>query len=349
MRRASVTLLRSTKQHTINAKVAKTIFRTFLRLILPALFVFHLVYVFETPSPLNYNHRQENATFPIRGANTRLYIKAAQDAWKPSEPVCVLKKTNVAPVPVILMSRGRSGSSSTWQVLSNLTGYETKALEYPGKDTKKTTEFFNRFLEDKSTRWRNGNWILAAMCILQRNHPKAAMVGFKLKPYFNPSFYDEFIDSLKFLAYNQKIKVVRLRRSVLDVAISRHKHKLFQTEAHCKKGEIDCIQGHLENKLTLPTENLLEELRASTKEEDEVDRLLEEIGVPHVKVSYDKLYYGSDAEEWMRIFNLLGKGPVEGLTHEQVMNAQEHVATHNRSHEATLQNFEEVKNIFGEN
>jgi hypothetical protein len=131
--------------------------------------------------------------------------------------------------------------------------------------------------------------------------------------------------------------------------ISHHKHLSAETKVkpHCAKGETKCIKKHLVagTGLIIPTRNLLMDLRNRTANEDAVDRLLEEMGVPHVKVGYDELYYGNGAEEWMRIFRFLGKGPRENLTRDQVQEAMRHAATHNTHHNVTLGNYEQVRKL----
>lgn len=264
------------------------------------------------------------------------------EGWKPSAPVCSLSNNDTAPVPVILLSRGRSGSASTWQIMSNLTGFVTRAIEWPGSSTAQATNFFNR-KTFKDRQWGNGNWILAFMCAVQETFPEAGIVGFKWKPYIHRSFQQEFIDSMKFLAHSQQIKVVRLRRNLLDVTISRYKHKQFNGNAHCSKEDIECISHHLDRKVRLPVKDLLKVLQQSADEEDEVDSLLSEFSVPHIQVTYENLYHTNDTEEWTRIFKFLNRGPSDDLTFEELQNAQEHAATHSRLHSETLQNYEEVR------
>mmetsp|Transcript_7545 Transcript_7545/g.10957 ORF Transcript_7545/g.10957 Transcript_7545/m.10957 type:complete len:335 (-) Transcript_7545:3053-4057(-) len=284
--------------------------------------------------------RQPNSKSDDSGKGNSIY-----DAWKPIRSVCVLNGKSTAPVPVILISRGRSGSSSTWQVMSNLTGYMTSSIEYTGSNTKQATYFFNEIVGAYEA-LQNGNWILDYMCAAQEKYPSAGIVGFKWKPYIDPSFHGEFINSLKLLAFKQQVKVVRLRRNILDVTISTEKHRRFEADAHCKKDEADCIKQHLGIKFKLPTKWLFHKLERLSEEEDEVDWLLDELGVPHVKVNYEKLYNNeTDVNEWIRIFNFLGVGPTKGLSREQVINAQEHASTHSPRHSDMLQNYEEVRNV----
>ena len=60
------------------------------------------------------------------------------------------------PQPVILMSQGRSGSTVTWQVLGNLSGYETPSNELTGQNLKESVEFFK---EKDSPRWMMNHYV----------------------------------------------------------------------------------------------------------------------------------------------------------------------------------------------
>ena len=260
-------------------------------------------------------------------------------------PVCSLDDNG--PIPVILMTLGRSGSSSTWQVMGNLTGYVTSAREYTGKDSAQANIFFESVNKGRSG--SNGNWALKYMCAMQHQYPDAGVVGFKWKTFHDSFFSRGSIDALRMLAYSHspQMKVVRSRRNLLDVLISGHKHRVGHVDAHCAKDDEECIKLHLSlgTGLVLPTKRLLAEIRRKTKEEDDVDCLLEELGVPHIKVSFEKLYYSDDAEEWMRIFRFLGVGPTEGLTRKHVHEATKHAATHSPHHNVTLENYEEVRRL----
>jgi len=260
-------------------------------------------------------------------------------------PACILKSPPEAPQPVILLSLGRSGSSATWQVMGNLTGKVTPSIEYTGSNTKQSIAFFDKIPPND-----HGNWLLKYMCVQQSQHPTAGLIGFKWKPVANTFFRRASLDALRMVvaySHNPQIKVVRSRRNLLDVMISKEKHRIGHAEAHCAKTDNACIREHLElgTGLRLPTETLLAELRRRTAEEDNVDRLLEELGVPHIKVSFEKLYYSDDAEEWLRLFRFLGTGPTEGLTRNDVQDAMAHAATHNPQHNVTLGNYHEVREL----
>jgi len=68
--------------------------------------------------------------------------------------------------------------------------------------------------------------------------------------------------------------------------------------------------------------------------------------VKYIEVSYEKLYNPKneeDAEEWMRIFRFLGRGPGEGLTMADVRDTFSMAATTVASRNETISNFREVE------
>lgn len=138
-------------------------------------------------------------------------------------PEC-LNKPSKAP-PIILMSRGRSGSTAIWQMLSDLTkdpnqekskGWrQRRTLEYPGSNVKGNLYFFDTTIgaeekleiEDennvghilrKSGAEKNevpgkgnsehGEWLVNYVCRLRKERP-LDLVGFKWKPNF-----DQFVE-----------------------------------------------------------------------------------------------------------------------------------------------------------
>jgi len=247
------------------------------------------------------------------------------------------------PQPYVLMTLGRSGSGSTWQIIGNLTGYETPSVELTGNSGRNSRLFFQKYRET------NGRWILSYLCHIQRKFPESGVVGFKWKP-FATIFEKPAQDALKIAAALSipSIKIVRSRRNLLDVLISRRKHsggKNTHLQAHCLKGDEQCLKEAraVGTGLELPTEDLLKELKSLKKREDETDKMLKKLGLPHVHVSYERLYIEKDPEEWMRIFRFLGVGPKEGLEWTDVEAAMQHVSTSNSFHNATLKNYEEVR------
>jgi uncharacterized protein YhjY with autotransporter beta-barrel domain len=90
-------------------------------------------------------------------------------------------------------------------------------------------------------------------------------------------------------------------------------------------------------------------LEKLSTDQAEVDRLLNELEVPHVQVTYERLYgYHGDntaVEEWMRILRFLGVGPAQNLTLEQVQAAMEHLPTSHVKHKEMLQNYKDIMSL----
>jgi hypothetical protein len=112
-------------------------------------------------------------------------------------------------------------------------------------------------------------------------------------------------------------------------------------------GDDQCLRQH-QNKIIAspPKEELINSVVSVAMESKQADRLLTELLVPHVKVSYEKLYFDDDiAVEWRRLFSFLGVGPSdESLTSYDLRARMEHAPTSNHSVSLRdkLQNYEEV-------
>ena len=93
----------------------------------------------------------------------------------------------------------------------------------------------------------------------------------------------------------------------------------------------------------MPTDEgrLLKELTKLDDMENAVDDLLDKMGVPTIRVSFEKLFSSSDVSEWTRLFGELGVGP-SNLTRSDVDRAG-HAATSLPYHNITLGNYAEVK------
>ena len=138
------------------------------------------------------------------------------------------------------------------------------------------------------------------------------------------------------------------RRNLLDVVISQYKHQSSSVRAHCRKGDARCITQHLKagKGMALPTQILLKKLTRLAEQEDKTDALLAELKVPHIQVTYERLYQaGNDTSEWTKIFKFLGVGPADGLSREQLEGAMKFAPTSKPSHRTTLANFDEVSSV----
>ena len=263
--------------------------------------------------------------------------------------------------PTILISLGRSGSSATWQLMSAMMGNHTfEATEDTGSSTEKSLDIFNNIFNQSL---HGKCWIRQLLCTHQHHNRQrrddgqsmAGIYGFKWKPYFITFGSNKSIEALQWLSHNSHVKVVNNRRNLLDVVISRYKHEDGSVRSHCTVGDDDCLTKHESARPTLPTRknrliNILESLEEET---NHADRLLDEYNVPHIDVSYERLYTSRDiAVEWNRLFAFLGVGPASSsmkndhrLTSEELIANMEHAATSSLSLRDKVQNYDEVVNI----
>lgn len=92
---------------------------------------------------------------------------------------------------------------------------------------------------------------------------------------------------------------------------------------------------------------MLDWLQSPYEEENEVDALLDQLGVRSIHVAYDNLYYPSSEDEgrreWNKIFHFLGRkddwmwSDIAGAV---VLNP----TTKSRSHQVLIENFEKIYN-----
>ena len=148
-----------------------------------------------------------------------------------------------------------------------------------------------------------------------------------------------------------KIKVIFMTRNPLDVLISKAKYKKQnkrnRIEAHCQLGDEECIrkQKKMGTGISLPTENLLNNLEDSFAAFENFTDTLEEMNIGHVKTTYEDLYNRDDAEEWMKIFKYLGRGPSKNLTMENVTAAFALAPTFQKNHSESLANYAKVRDL----
>lgn len=102
--------------------------------------------------------------------------------WHWTEP-CAFYERGRGPIPVVLMSLGRSGSSITWSTMSALTGERNIAYERTGQTMEKTEQFF-ACLEKCPLAYHN--WTIQSLCHIQRRRRdvtiKSGIAGFQWKP-----------------------------------------------------------------------------------------------------------------------------------------------------------------------
>lgn len=268
---------------------------------------------------------------------------------------CLLQRTT-GPTPVILMTQGRSGSHSTWQILGNLTGYETKADEYTGSNSSQSKTFFEDVIGDN-----HPNWIVDAMCrkqrkALQKDRSKGAedgIVGFNWKPFSEDMVRTGVQQGLSVIADLAKsenplehVRIVRSSRNALDLFLSRTKHKSSHLRAHCYTES--CVERHEQaaHAISVNCTEVVKVVEKFVEQERFVDEQLALLGVPAVRVTYDVLYYPETPEdgsaEWNKIFKFLGKR--SNYTWDEILSAMALVpTTTSRSHRDRIENFNELE------
>jgi len=283
-------------------------------------------------------------------------------------PECLTKGSkdgDTGPMNVILFSLGRSGSSVTWQVLSNLTGVETPSTEYVGRRTREVTKFFGK--EAPKHNGEKGKWLMKYMCGLRtKEFPNAKFVGFKWKSFWEP--FAETVEAQRTLQLisslasdtasvtmvdgSAPIRILRSRRNLLDVCLSKKKHEndysgeYKAVNAHCMKGDEKCLNLH-DTGLQEFSRKDEQCLHHYWKTENHLDQLLRDLNIPVEFVSYDVLYYPekiSDGEkEWNRALNFVTGRDDYNKTWPQIENGMKHVATtKSKSHIDIISNWEDV-------
>ena len=273
-------------------------------------------------------------------------------------PICRLEASPSSPIPVILISLGRSGTKVMWQVISRLTGHCLFTQEYTGSNPKDSRSFFSGIKLGN-----NGNWVLRYLCVQQQKFKeKGGIIGFKWKPHKHSfgKIHEKSNDGLRMIGQytNPQIKVITSSRNPLDVYLSTLKHHKLSKQkhsgedsgvkiSHCLQDDMECVNAHksVGSNIHVPLDKLLYHLQKNSRD-TEVDLQLKRFNVTHIKVSYEKLFESNDVEEWMRIFRFLGRGPGFHLTKEQVEIAMETVATSNKpSHNVLISNYKEVRDV----
>ena len=260
------------------------------------------------------------------------------------------------PVPTILMSLGRSGSSAAWGVMSNLTGYESGANEYIGKDAPQMKLFWEE--HSKSSY----HWMLDYMCDHRNATPSAGLVGFKWKP--KVVFEDKDLRTryapetaaYKYLSEHRRseIKIVFLRRNELDIVLSRMKHdEIENLDAHCQKGDEACVQkmyaASLGFKVRSP-KTLSNQVHKLISLNDETEENLKNLGIPFVPIQYEKAFSKDPLEavpEWQRVVDFLGLGGnTTKLTMDRIQNSMSLASTRaSNFHNETISNYDEVAKV----
>jgi hypothetical protein len=269
-------------------------------------------------------------------------------------PGCDLKNTTYGH-PFLMMSFGRAGTTSTWDIVAGLTGeYIPRATEDMGRDKGEGRAFMAAQDQDEHGKC----WLERLLCTKQKEAKRAfkkglgksSIFGAKWKPWhqgFNTTVSRE---ALHWLGANPNVKILHNKRNHLDMFISKMKHSLNPEEtAHCRvdeNGEADqaCVQKwkDIEANMALPIPNLFQYLGRVSFQSDFVVDMLKYYEIDHVSVTYETLYFSKTAEEWMRIFRYFGFGPTQNLTLEEVFASTQFASTSVKDRSKRMSNYDEV-------
>lgn len=252
-------------------------------------------------------------------------------------------------VPVILVSAGRSGTSVTWNLMSELSvpenHYHQMAFEDLGGSTFKTERQLDALWSEHGK-----CWLERAMCYRQFTNmgddKGSAIYGPKWKTSSPVFKHPKAQQALEWLGDTPAVRVVYNTRNILDMLLSRFKHDFFPNlTSHCNPDDNECINEHkeAEKSMVVPTgRKLIKKLEGLEKMNNFTEKLLNKYHVPRIHVEYDKLYYsGEDMSEWERLFKFLGVGP-EHVTAKDITDHMARGATSAERQADKMANYDEV-------
>ena len=315
--------------------------------------------------------------FPVQVPNTEEEEMNWKDVPCSNIPdTCDLTNTTFGH-PFLMISFGRSGTTSTWDILAGLTGdYIPRATEDMGRDKKESVAFFA-----KRNQTEHGKcWLERLLCQKQAENIQAyhngrglaSVFGSKWKPWHLGLNTTQSRQALQWLGTQKQIKVVYNTRNMIDMFISMHKHtflqKVFGSErtAHCYDDralelsdaawqklldmgiarDTPCVQifKQIEARTRLSVTWMMDYFARNVLQTDFCAQMLEYYQVRHVTVTYEKLYFRDTAAEWMRIFRYLGFGPHTNLTLDEVFATTTFQKTSSHDRSKRMSNYEEVAN-----
>uniref|UniRef100_A0A7S3LC50 Uncharacterized protein n=1 Tax=Amphora coffeiformis TaxID=265554 RepID=A0A7S3LC50_9STRA len=277
--------------------------------------------------------------------------------------------------PFIMVSFGRAGTTSTWDIIAGLTGeYIPNASEDEGKDKAAARAFFA-----SQNQTEHGKcWLERLLCNKQRIVKKAykdglgksSIFGTKWKPWHQGFNTTQAREALQWLGTQKQIKVLHNTRNMVDMYISQNKHKTLQKlfgkerTAHCYDDrelklsdetwqklinmgipkDTPCVQifKEIEARMKLQIPHMMDYFEKNSLQTDFASEMLDYYNVSRVTVTYEKLYFTDHAEEWMRIFRFLGFGPQQNLTLDHVFAKTAFQKTSANDRSKRMANYDEI-------
>ena len=278
--------------------------------------------------------------------------------------------------PFIMISFGRSGTTSTWDIIAGLAGeYIPRATEDMGSSKGEARAFF----EAQNQTEHGKCWLERLLCEKQEDvikayqdgMGKASIFGSKWKPWHEGLNSTQARQALQWLGTQKQIKVLYNTRNMVDMYISQAKHTvladLFGDErtAHCYDDrelqlsdrawnkladmgiprDTPCVQifKAIESKTPLEIPHMMDYFQKNVLQTDFASEMLEHYNVSKVTVTYEKLYFTKSAAEWEHIFQYLGFGPQSNLTLDQVFARTAFQKTSFNDRSQRMANYDEVK------
>jgi len=260
--------------------------------------------------------------------------------------LALLSSIGGCPPKMVLISEGRSGSSATLSAIQMLThSPHSFGSEILGSNAEQMAK-------------SNPTSIMEAFyrhtC---KEHPGAALMGFKLKPYidFEPGGQlreEKWRAAFAWLRENN-VSVVMNTRNLMDRMISGATYDLVRGEMgkhlspHCTPQDTKCIDDHLNAHVDMPTgSTLLARLRENRS--PRVAKMLHIYNFRHLRVNYEDLFL-ADSENrsatWRRVVQFLQpeRMDVHAISESDVARALNLTAKTSPSHQRDkVTNYDDV-------
>uniref|UniRef100_A0A7S3Q9B2 Sulfotransferase domain-containing protein n=2 Tax=Chaetoceros debilis TaxID=122233 RepID=A0A7S3Q9B2_9STRA len=279
----------------------------------------------------------------------------------------LIQEWKVAPLPVVFMALGRTGSSITWSTVAKIMGDADpkKAIEITGRINEESVEFFTGIPHPLVESWPSDY-----ICDLQHNFTSAnlgneggvdgdgdsdydggGIVGFQWKPYIKTFHTENASSGFKDMA-NHRIPVIYQTRNPINRRLSNMRHSGHggDVPAHCDKGDDECMQEQF--KFSQQFEFFVgKELKQWLAQDEKHHKMildgLVNMNVEYIHVTYEELYENENncVDGWSKIFRLLGLDDktLDNLTLEEVQSHFGMAKTSSKTHKDLMSNYDEVK------